>query len=666
MYTNRSEYSQRWQPSDRSSRYEYDDRRHREEHGERREERREPHRDRQWDSHVKYSMDGRRSPERTSRSREYSDSPKRLYSKEPSNRDWRRKSPVRRRMSSPSWDEKKRPRFAEEDERDYRYRSEPQGKTYRQLSDGSSRAHEPKDYRNTSPREEEYNYRKTPQETRHRHQHEEFTYRRYDDGDDDDDDVAYRQQSGCYGDGDGGERSQERARSPDHTTTSYSTSRRRTDSPSTSSMYEDAHHNRTLLNGSSGQSFESDITAQSVSVSEDKFSKGFQRFLDVLNKGVNVDFLTKIVTQSSAGVNSRPRSPGPHPNPAERPWPERQQGSHHENHCWGKSEGSQRPVSPQPRHRSLSPQQVCLSEGRPLQRSNDRQSLFDSRSPPLAVETMTLTAEDEHKCRQMQDVLQAIGLDLGFEELGQMSHRIQERLYGKRDGDWGHKTSQESGTRRAFSPKRQSSSSSGRSSFSPLPRDYYTNKDSHSAQRDTEGHQEQVSEVFDQSSSSLQDTETRDANAEERAAALQAFSPDSAYTVSEPPPAPAMPTYSPVSHLPLQYQGLPPPIPPALPPALSSSLPPVLPPALPALWPPHIGPRIFLPHGPPIFPYPGVRPLNILPNMLAQRNLLPPHMNNPPFNLPGVNAIQPLNTQQKSKQLSRPRCLQVIETKQPG
>lgn len=215
MYSNRSEYSHRRQPSDRSSRYEYDERRHWEEHGgERREERREPHRDRQQDSHSKYSTDGRRSPERTSRSREYSDSPKRLYSKEPSNRDWRRKSPARRRMSSPSWDEKKRPRFAsEEDEREYRYRSEPQGKAYRQLSDGSSRAHEPKDYRNTSPKEEDYKYRETPQETRHRHQHEEFTHRRYND-----DDVPYRQQSGCYKDGDGVERSQERSRSKDHTT----------------------------------------------------------------------------------------------------------------------------------------------------------------------------------------------------------------------------------------------------------------------------------------------------------------------------------------------------------------------------------------------------------------------------------------------------------------
>lgn len=212
MYPNsRSEYSHRRQYSDRSSRQ-------RDGYGDRWEERREPHRDLPRDSHHKYGGDGHSGTERTSRSREYSDSPKSVYSKDSLNRDRGRKSPVRRRMSSPDWgsSEKKRRRFTVGDEDDYRYRHEPEDNTSRQSPDSFSHAHVTKDFKHTLPQEEDFKYRKTAPDSRHRYQHEEFTYRQQHD------DLTWRRSSGYFKDIDGRERSrdlsEERTQSQDHST----------------------------------------------------------------------------------------------------------------------------------------------------------------------------------------------------------------------------------------------------------------------------------------------------------------------------------------------------------------------------------------------------------------------------------------------------------------
>ncbi|XP_044044321.1 zinc finger CCCH domain-containing protein 13-like isoform X2 [Siniperca chuatsi] len=633
MYSNRSEYSHRRQYSDRSSRQwdDYDDRR---------EERREPHRDIQRNSYHKYGGDGHSSTQKTIRGREYSDSPNRLYSKDSLNRDWSRKSPVRRRMSSPDWgaSEKKRRMVTEDDEADYRYRREPDDKTNRQSPDSFSHAYVTKDFTHTLPQEEDFKYRKTPQDSRHRYRHEELTYRQQHD------DLTCRRSFGYS-----------------RSTKSYAKPRERNDSPSTD--HEDHRQNRTRfpLNGSSRQSFESDVTNQCAAVPEQKKStKGFQRFLDVLNKGVNVAVLTKIVTQTSTEVDNRPHSPASFMSTADRLWSPscagRQQESHQNTSHWSESEGSQRLASPQPRRGSFSPKGRSLSDEKSLQRRTDgEQSYFSSNSrsgSPSVVEKITLTPEDEHKHRQMQDVLQAIGMNLGFEELGQMSHRIQERLYGKKDSDRGrHRIgSRERDTGRALSPRPRSRSSSSRSSFSPSTREYYKKKDSYSAQRDvTEVHKVQAHQAVEygqnSGSSTLQESKKFETNSQESTATCQAFSQNSTYTSSEPSSTPVMPVYSPVNCLPLPY--------PALPPNL-----------------PHVRPGLFWPRLPPFLPYPCVPPLNIFPAVLAQTShLLPQHISNPRphfLNLPDINPLQPLNTTQKSKTLSRPRCLQVIETKQPG
>ncbi|XP_070683751.1 uncharacterized protein [Pempheris klunzingeri] len=656
MYPNRSEYSHRRQYSDRGSRQwdSYDDRW---------EERRESHRDVPRDSHHKYSGDGQSCTERTSRSREYSDSTKSLYSKDWLSRDRSRKSPVRRHMSSPDWgaSEKKRRRFTVGDEGDYRYSREPEDKTGMQSPDSVLRAHDPKDLNHTLPKEEDFAYKKTTPDLRHRYLQEEFTYRQQHD------DVTCRRLSGYNKDRDGHKRSrdhsQERTQSQDHSMKSYAKPRGSNDSPSTDT--EDHRINRAWfpLSGSNGQSFESDVTNHGAPALEQKSAKGFQRFLDVLNKGVNVDMLTKIVTQTSTEPNHRPHSPASFMHAADGPWSPsgagRQQGSHPATSHWNESEGSQRLAPAQPRHRSFSPKERSLSNETSLQRVDGERSYgSNSRSgSPSAVEKMTLTPEDEHKHRHMQDVLQAIGMNLGFEELGQMSHRIQERLYGKKDVNGGsHRgRSRERNTRRALSPRPQSrSSSSSKSSCSPSSREYYMKKESYSAQRDVpDVHQAQADQAVghgqNSSSSILQVSENSETNSQENTAASQAFPQNPIYTSSEPsPPSPVMPMYSQVNSSPLPYLALPPVPPPALLPNLSQ-----------------VGPGLYLPRLPPFFPYPRGPPLNIFPAVLTQSSqLLPQHVSNPypALNLPG----QPLNSAQKSKTVSRPRCLQVIETKQPG
>ncbi|XP_030001128.1 cyclin-dependent kinase 12-like isoform X2 [Sphaeramia orbicularis] len=649
MYSNRSEYGHRRQHSDRDSRPwdNYDDRR---------EERRESQRDIRRDSYEKYDKyggDGHSRTQGMSRSREYSDSPKRPYSKD-LKRGRSRKSPVRRGMSSTDWSvpEKKRRTFSEEEDDLYRYKREPEDEPYRQSPDKFSHKHRAKDYKHTPPQEEEFRYRKTPQESRYSLRHEEFPSKPRPD------DSTYRRTSGYYTDRDGGDRSQdhsrEREQSQDHSMKRYGQPQERSDSFSTD--YEDHRQNRTRvpLSSSSGQTFEHHVirkTGKSPLPEPKKPAKGFQRFLDVLNKGVNFNVLTKIVNQTHTEADDRPRSPASFQSAEDRPWSPsgstwRQQGGHKNTEYWNETDESVRRVSPRPHHRSFSPNRCDASDEKATQTRGEGRSYFslNRRSlSPLGSEKTTLTPEDEHKHRQMQDVLQAIGMNLGFDELGQMSHRIQERLYGKKDSDRGRdcKESRETKRSQAFSPRRRSRSSSSQSSFSPASQNYYRRSNSHSIPRE-ETEPDQHVEYSHQSSSSVQDSERSETYSKENTGAYQTFNPNPSNTVSEPPLMPASPV---VGYTPLPYA------------ALSPNVPPT-------------GPQFFLPQLPPFLHYPPIPPMNIFPAVLAQtRQLVYPHISNHSpslLRLPDLHPPQPLSTVQKSKPMARPRCLQVIETKQPG
>ncbi|XP_029364645.1 cyclin-dependent kinase 12-like isoform X2 [Echeneis naucrates] len=636
MYSSRSEHSHRRQYSERGSR-QWDD-------CDRWEERHGAHRDGMGDSFQKYGRDGRGSRERTNRSRELSDSPNRWHSKDSLSREWKRRSPARRHMPSPDWGTagRKRQRISEDDEDDYGSRRED--KTYRHSQDSFSH------FKHTRIQEEDCKFRKTSQESRHRRRHEEETY---------------RPMSGHYKDGKSLEKSwecsEERTRSQEFSMKSRYKPRELDGSPSTDYEGHLEDRARFPLNESSGQSFESDVPNQSPTVPMEKSTRGFQRFLDVLNKGVNVAMLTKIVTQTSTKVSDQPCSSGSAADTADCPWSlssAKKQQEKHDNCHVDETDGAWSLASPQGHHRSYSPLGCPPSDEKSLQRCDEGQSYDCSNSrsrSPSVVRKITLTPEDEHKHRQMQDVLQAIGMDLGSEELGQMTHRIQERLYGKKDNERGRHNLERRARdlRQACSPRRQSrsSSSSSRSNFSSLTRDSNLKNDSCNAQRDeTEVDQVHVHQTVEYgqngSSSFLQDSEK--CESEESTAALQTFTPNTTCSLSEPPPKSVMPTYLPMNCLPPQYQTPPPALPPNF---------------------PHAAPSLFLPHLPPFLPYPHIPSLNIIPAALTQTmHLFPQTVSNQTslFNLPNLNPVPSLNTTQKSKTQSRPRCLQVIETKQPG
>lgn len=221
MSSRESEHGHRRPYGDRSTR-QWDD------YGDGWKERRGHHSDMPWDSYHKYGRDPH------TRNREYSESPKRMHSKDSLNRDWSRKSSGRRHSpssitpekdlgwkreyakweeneefsrrkrepysaestTSPEWgvSEKKRQRFTGDVEDDYKYRQKPEDITCRQSPNSFTNPQLPKDFKHRPPPQEDFKYR-TPKESKHRHQHEEFTYRQRPE------DYAYSCPSGYFNDG---------------------------------------------------------------------------------------------------------------------------------------------------------------------------------------------------------------------------------------------------------------------------------------------------------------------------------------------------------------------------------------------------------------------------------------------------------------------------------
>ncbi|XP_012738096.2 cyclin-dependent kinase 12 isoform X1 [Fundulus heteroclitus] len=628
MYSKGSDYSYGRQDNDRNSRRKWDD------YDDRREERRDVHSNTSRDSYYKYSRDGHSSRDRLSKGKEYTDSPKRLCSSDTASRDWSRRSPARRRKSPTLWDapEEKRRRLTEEDDADYRYKRDSPEKTHRVSPAGFSRNQQ---FRYSPSCEGDAGYRKTSPYSRSRHQREEFPpknhYEDFRDRDsaDDYEASAYRKRIHGY--------SQERTLSPDHTTRQVEAQmRERRPSPSTSAYYDGYYENRATApqNGSAGQSFERDATPQSAALPEDKSSKGFQRFLDVLNKGVNVDVLTQIVSQNPTPLCDGRISPRSFVNVAARRWsPGRAEGNqkpYKDDSYWNENKGSLR--SPRQRHGSASPNRNPAPVG----------ENFRGRKSP-SVEEMTMTAEDLQKHKQMRDVLQAIGVDLGFEELGQMSHRIQERLYGKKENEGVRKLSRERSVGQSGNAGRRSRSSSSRRSFTPPRQGGYAKQEPFSEAQDLRQQSEYSSELNRKSS---QGDERRKANPVTSAPLLNALplNPMHAVTQLPPPrmptmpPAPSVPPYPPISQLPVSF-------------------PTVAPPPLPFF--PRVGPGIFFPRVPPMLSPSLLPPPNVPPLLSQWRPALPPQLQL--LNPTNVNAQQAMNTMQTSKARGRHRFLQIIK-----
>nr|XP_057939141.1 zinc finger protein 318-like [Doryrhamphus excisus] len=600
-------------------------------HGDKDTRHRDDYNDR-WQDHqtwYSYSYTHGRA-QRSSRSTNYSDSPQRLYTKESldrdrdrgRDRDMARKSPKRRLQSAPDWSERKRGRFTDDSHDDNRYR--PGGKKYTQSLDNFSHVHEPKDLKPRSP-QEDVRYRKDAQESRNWHRTEESTFRLQHPDD------STRRRQDRHGQGSNHRYSPETRPCPqDDSSKRDAKSRERKNSCLKDHLQTPA---RNLFDGSMKQSFERETKPCEDAPKEEKLTNGFQRFLDVLNKGVDVDMLSKIVTRGPARGPAQPQSSASFQNVVRHPcFPDREQGAQLNIKSWKGDVAREKcymPPSPQRRLRSCSPQESSLS--RDVARRHDGgQDYNSSRSPP-ALERKALT-HDEHK--QMRDVLQAIGMDLGFEELGQMSHRIQERLYGKKNSDWSYQSqgSRQRVTRPAYSPRRRSrssssssSSSSRRSSCNPSWRNHSSNRDSYSAQSDPKVDEAQVRT----SSGSLPDDQK-----------YEILERNSSNITASLPPRPGCP---PVNYPAMRYP------PPNVP---NTGLRPLLPPRVSLPLQPPLSP---LTCRPPFLPYTYPPPYTL--PFAHMNNIQPLHVHLPHFQ------VLPVNTPPKSKRQSRPRCLQVIPTK---
>lgn len=367
----------------------------------------------------------------------------------------------------------------------------------------------------------------------------------------------------------------------------------------------------------SNQYYESDVAQSQAAVPQQSTSaKGFQRFLDLLNKGVDVDMLNKIVGQMPSNHRA------------------------HSSHSPANVDGQ----------RDVTQQHQCTNDQSPSPEKSshptDSRSRSRSRSPQTA-DKVTLTPEEEHKHKQMQDVLQAIGLNLGFEELGQMSHRIQERLYGKResDGQGGEGKSKEKDSRRGRVPlpRSQSRSSSSSSSQSPSPPERHAERFSLSGQEAGPGDQHPGDQPPGHQPPGHQPPGHQHPGDQHPGHQHPGDQQAATYSYERHFPPPVLPTHPPANYPLLPY---PPPPRPALP-----HMPPV--------------PALFLPPRPPIVP-PPLPPFNMFPPQMAQTSYCPPQYAVGPQ--PWFNPlVQPMNNNyQKAKTPARPRCLQVIETKQAG
>ncbi|XP_056136361.1 uncharacterized protein LOC130112868 [Lampris incognitus] len=183
---------------------------------------------------------------------------------------------------------------------------------------------------------------------------------------------------------------------------------------------------------------------------ESTVAKGFQRFLGVLNKGVDVNLLTKIVNDDSIAL---PMSGEPlHTQPPflkstlQALYRSESQGSYSAAPQLGCSLSKSRERSAEhlnqwgshkDKHNLPDEQYVQIGgEGGGHFGSRSR-----SRSPPAVEEKEVRLEEQQGQVRlkeqqgQLQNILETLGLSIDADELNRLTERTQERLYGKKEDD---------------------------------------------------------------------------------------------------------------------------------------------------------------------------------------------------------------------------------------
>ncbi|XP_074487151.1 uncharacterized protein LOC141765116 [Sebastes fasciatus] len=216
------------------------------------------------------------------------------------------------------------------------------------------------------------------------------------------------------------------------------------------------------------------------------FNQGFQRFLSVLNKGVDMDFLSRIVTDDGVDLplgeerlNIQPPAAENKSDPPFRREQSQQSNSGASLLGHSRTNSGDGKTDPPSQDRSLI-ERLSLPDDD--EKKNDRgDHCFGSSSrskSPLAVkkkkkkkkkEDVKPKVDEQHE--QLQNILKTLGLSLEVEEMSKLADRTQERLYGKKHEDTGadsrgEQESRQSGSQRHYSNSSSSSSSSASSSSS--------------------------------------------------------------------------------------------------------------------------------------------------------------------------------------------------------
>ncbi|KAK2919476.1 pinin-like [Channa argus] len=264
---------------------------------------------------------------------------------------------------------------------------------------------------------------------------------------------------------------------------------------------------------------------------ENSADKGFQRFLSVLNKGVDMDLLSRIVNDDSEDLPLgeevlRIQLPAAE-NKSDLPFRSENQQSNSGAVMPGPSQTSSGGGNAEQQSQERSHDKIRSSPDD--WEKNDRRygsfgSSSRSKSPPTAKEEEEKPKVDEQR-EQLQYILKTLGLNLEVEEMSKLADRTQERLYGKkhegrdRTDSRGQQRSHLRASHRHYSNSSSSSfssSSSSRStsrSFSPSPSRLQRSRSRDSKQRRTPEHSRSRG-----SSRSRKRSEGRDVNQEAREA----------------------------------------------------------------------------------------------------------------------------------------------------
>ncbi|CAL8333430.1 unnamed protein product [Lota lota] len=172
-------------------------------------------------------------------------------------------------------------------------------------------------------------------------------------------------------------------------------------------------------------------------------AQGMQRFLNVLNKGVDINLFTSIINDDSQSVpsNEMPplyKPPPNEPSKLENNWTEPPQNDSHPSQAEQRSRG---------RSSLGGSTELPNPEGSPKERNNPADDDLNDRGNsqfPLSSASSRPPAEEENPMQlQLQNILKTLGLSLDKEEMSGLTNRTKERLYGKRkdNGQGFHKTS---------------------------------------------------------------------------------------------------------------------------------------------------------------------------------------------------------------------------------